>query len=250
MAARCCTRQRARVRVAVVAETLAFAARASQRANLPASTCAGHGELVEHLIQRGAAVNTSDDEARCACLSLAPPEARSPHARARSRLQGWTPLMSAASTGSMRVVNLLLGVGAEVNATNSGGRSAVFYAASKGHAPVLQLLLDAGADVSVRDSVGATPLHRAAGAGKDAAIRQLLAAGASLEAVDAQGATPVLVAALAGQEQACIALAAAGANLGARDREGNTLSSLVPRLGSVMANAAAGMDVGGVALGE
>jgi ankyrin repeat protein len=161
-------------------------------------------------------------------------------------LQGWTPLMSAASTGNVRVVNLLLGVGADVNTANSGGRSAVFYAASKGHAPVLQLLLDAGADVSVRDSVGATPLHRAAGAGKDAAIRQLLGAGASLEAVDAQGATPVLVAALAGQEQACIALAAAGANLGARDREGNTLSSLVPRLGSVMAAAAAGMDVGEV----
>jgi hypothetical protein len=78
MAARCCTRQRARVRFAVVTETLALrhvhlAASRQTRANLPASACAGHGELVEHLIQRGAAVNTSDDEARCACLSLAPP---------------------------------------------------------------------------------------------------------------------------------------------------------------------------------
>jgi ankyrin repeat protein len=221
------------------------------------SAHAGHGEVVEHLIQRGAdaVVNSADDEARIALPQRRTQRARGTRngalglrsaaltQRTLTRLaasQGWTPLMSAASTGSARVVNLLLGVGAEADAANSGGRTALYYAVSKGHTAIAALLLDAGARVNRRDCVGASPLHRAAAAGQQAAVRALLAAGAAIDAADAQGATPVLVAAQAGQESVCVTLAAAGADLSARDREGNTLASLVPRLTSVLTAAAAG----------
>lgn len=42
--------------------------------------------------------------------------------------QGWTPLQSAVSCGHEEVVALLLRLGADVGAANSGGRTALHYA--------------------------------------------------------------------------------------------------------------------------
>lgn len=45
-------------------------------------------------------------------------------------LQGWSPLHSAASAGHEGIVDLLVANGANVNATNSGGRTPLHYAVS------------------------------------------------------------------------------------------------------------------------
>lgn len=42
--------------------------------------------------------------------------------------QGWTPLMSAVSAGRGEAVNVLLQDGADVNAKNSSGQTALHYA--------------------------------------------------------------------------------------------------------------------------
>eukprot|EP00955_Chlamydomonas_euryale_P110589 366009-Chlamydomonas_euryale.AAC.7 len=60
-------------------------------------------------------------------------------------LQGWTPLMSAISAGREAIAEYLLGLGADVSASNSGGQTALHYAASKGHIACLRLLVRAGA---------------------------------------------------------------------------------------------------------
>ena len=48
----------------------------------------------------------------------------------------WTPMMIAASAGHIQIVNLLIGCGAQVNAVNCNGQSALHYAASRGRLEV------------------------------------------------------------------------------------------------------------------
>lgn len=57
---------------------------------------------------------------------------------------GWTPLMSAASSGKDEIVQQLISSGAHVNAANDMKRSALHFAASKGHVRIVQMLLEAG----------------------------------------------------------------------------------------------------------
>jgi ankyrin repeat protein len=64
---------------------------------------------------------------------------------------GTTPLMHAAEAGSENLARLLLERGADKDAVNQDGLSALTLAATGGHAGVLQILLDAGARVDMTD---------------------------------------------------------------------------------------------------
>jgi ankyrin repeat protein len=59
------------------------------------------------------------------------------------------------------VVQALLDKGAEVNAKDKGGDTALMEAAFKGHLPVLQALLDKGAEVNAKTKGGVTALDLA-----------------------------------------------------------------------------------------
>ena len=84
---------------------------------------------------------------------------------------GTTPLMAAVGVemfnpgedthddaDAMETAKLLLDLGAEVNAGNSYGESAVLGATARGPILLVQLLLDNGADLNVEDLFGWTPL--------------------------------------------------------------------------------------------
>lgn len=85
---------------------------------------------------------------------------------------GFTPLMSAAFSGNVQAVKLLLGKGANVNAVSGDGSfqkvkagtialgnwTPLLAAASFGSPEMIALLLDAGADVNAKDVRGMTPL--------------------------------------------------------------------------------------------
>lgn len=151
-----------------------------------------------------------------------------------------TPLMMAASKGSLSIVEKLLSKGAEVNAKTEDGTTALIFAASGGHLAVVQKLLTAGADIHARNTeqgaLGASLLqgHRevaeflrsagaqlnlseAAACGLTDEVRALLAAGASPD----EGAA-IAHAARSENLEIIILLVEAGANINAQDSDGNT----------------------------
>lgn len=88
---------------------------------------------------------------------------------------GYTALHYAARSGHRQICEMLLDHGANVNAmTRSGGATPLHRAAYQGHVQVTQLFVQRGADVTLRDSDGMTALHKAAERSKVAICRLLV----------------------------------------------------------------------------
>ena len=96
--------------------------------------------------------------------------------------EGETALMTAARTGMVEAVELLLARGAHVDAAESWrGQTALMWAAAEGNAEVVAVLLAHGADVGAASRNGFTPLLFAAREGRIEVAELLLDAGASLD---------------------------------------------------------------------
>ncbi len=128
----------------------------------------------------------------------------------------------AAQVGDVDAVWERLGAGADPNAVNAEGMTALHIAAWWQQTEAVRALLAAGADVHVRDPRGRTPLHYAALGGEKHTLALLLAAGADVNLADAQGETPLHLAARRFKRQAVTALLAAGADVAARNGRGQT----------------------------
>lgn len=109
-----------------------------------------------------------------------------------------TELMTAAYAGDLEKVQQLLAAGAEVNATDETGWTALMkacYNSEKKHgfADVVQALIDAGADVEAPIGYGVRPLMLAAGYGETAVVDALLKAGADVLAKNEGGFTALMM---------------------------------------------------------
>src|SRR5215813_11949955 len=116
---------------------------------------------------------------------------------------GDTPLHLAAAALRPLAVAALIEAGADPNAENRRGATALHYAcdarpkAGKTWDPskqrsVIQLLLDAGSDIEHKDQAGAAPLHRAVRARSPEAVRCLLERGARVNATHGRQRTTAL----------------------------------------------------------
>lgn len=104
--------------------------------------------------------------------------------------RGNTPLMYASAFGNAEMMDVILRAGADVNARNDFGASALLWAASD--LLKVRLLLAAGADVNVRSNAGRTPLMAAAYAdGSLKIVKLLVAKGARIDVKEADE-TPLL----------------------------------------------------------
>ena len=130
-----------------------------------------------------------------------------------------TPVADAARDGNRALVRAALGKGADVNAAQGDGMTALHWAAINGDAELTQILVRAGASVNATTRIaGATPMLLAAENGHGAIVRALLNAGADAKTADLSGTTALMLAAAAGDADAIRALLQHGAQLEARDR--------------------------------
>lgn len=129
-----------------------------------------------------------------------------------------SPVADAAERGDLAEVRSLLRGGADVNAAQTDGMTALHWTAVSGHAEMARTLLYAGATVRATTRLGGyTPLHLAARSGSAEIAGILLDAGADPKAYTATGVTPLHFAADADAPAVVEALVARGADVDARD---------------------------------
>jgi ankyrin repeat protein len=143
----------------------------------------------------------------------------------------------------------LLARGADVDAAEGDGMTALHWAAERGHVAVADVLLSAAAAVEAKTRIGSyTPLHVASRRGHGDVVRRLLEAGADPDAVTTNsGVTPLhLAAAASGGTDAVVALLTHGADANAREASaGQTplmFAAGAGRAGAVRALLQAGAD--------
>lgn len=134
-------------------------------------------------------------------------------------------LLHLAAQGGLdaQVLKLLLSKGLKVTDTDHAGRMPMHFAALKS----IPVLVAAGAEIDAPDSMGMSALHQAAKEGRNEVVTELLRNSASVFAKDKKGRTPLHYAAISQRSDAVIeTLLAAGAPVSARDDEGLTPKEL------------------------
>jgi ankyrin repeat protein len=130
---------------------------------------------------------------------------------------GATPLIHAATYADANLMGLLLDRGADANAANDDGATALHRSA--GDVEKVRLLVKAGAKVNAATALGRTPLLIAASyAGNVDTVKLLLAHGAKIDDKDSFQETCLTSAAKRGDAKLVKVLAAAGADLMAGSR--------------------------------
>ena len=164
----------------------------------------GHLDIVQRLLAEGAdinvntkgmsALNISIKEKHEAIATFLINQGADYHIKAE---EGTTPLMGAASMGSLSLVRLLLSKGVDVDARDDYG-TALIYALNHylelENLEVIEALLAAGANPNLGDYSGETVLHTAVCQGSLNAIAALLAAGVDIEQRDRKGRTALSLA--------------------------------------------------------
>jgi ankyrin repeat protein len=132
-----------------------------------------------------------------------------------------SPVADAAMRDDIERVRTLLRSGADANAPQGDGMTALHWAAENGNAAMADVLLRAGAKVGAVTRIGNyTPLHVAAKAGSAEVAKLLLVAGSDANAITTNsGATPLHFAAASGSVETVTALMDHGAKLNPRESE-------------------------------
>jgi ankyrin repeat protein len=118
--------------------------------------------------------------------------------------EGNTALHLASALGNLEIAEILIGGGADLNATNHYGATPLITAAAHKQRELVLRLVRAGARFDVRTAYGVTPLHMAAGWGSSGnpELLLMLESGAPAGMTNATGVTPLHTAARNNQTDA------------------------------------------------
>jgi ankyrin repeat protein len=143
-------------------------------------------------------------------------------ASACSRGQADTSLAHAAERQDRAKVADLLEQGADVNARQADGMTALHWAAYHEDVSLTKQLLKAGAHAQTPNRYGVTPLSVACTNGNSEIVAMLLDAGADASSTLRGGETALMTAARTGKPEPVKALLAHGAQVNAKDQKGQT----------------------------
>jgi uncharacterized protein len=130
-----------------------------------------------------------------------------------------SPVADAAERGDIEMVRSLLKTGADVNAAQGDGMTALHWAALRDNADMAAMLVYAGANLEATTRLGGnTPLHLASRQGNTVTIEALLEAGSDVHAFTSTGVHALHLAAAAGDQHAVAALLFHGAAVDGLDR--------------------------------
>jgi ankyrin repeat protein len=253
-----------------------LAARTDARGRTPLHVAAAHGhlEVCAALADAGAEVNVADEDGETPLHSAI---RRNRLAVARFLLErgadtegrnvrGRTPLLLVArETGNIEMARLLVGAGADVNATSrynetpldlaawrgfrglanlfldEGARvpsagtwaaqSLVMLSAEKGLERLFVLLADSGIDLTMRNDNDGSLLHSASQGGSAVIVARLLGLGFDVNERDRYGRTPLLYAAELGREDVAQTLLERGADIDARSLAGESAYNTAEAVG-------------------
>jgi uncharacterized protein len=143
---------------------------------------------------------------------------------------GRQPLHYAAEHGLLELIQVLVERGADINALDVDGLTALHLATWKGHQDVVEKLvsLDAAMELHIRkyddynDRTGGTPLHLATMAGHIGIMEVLIDNGANLESMNAWRRKPLHLATKSQELAAIKFLVSKGANIEAQRDGGET----------------------------
>ncbi|MBI2187188.1 MAG: ankyrin repeat domain-containing protein [Acidobacteria bacterium] len=127
-------------------------------------------------------------------------------------------LIDAAKNADPAAVRALLKQGANVNAAEADGTTALHWASYRDDLELADVLIRAGAKVNAANDLGVTALWTACENGSAAMTQELLQAGADAHATLMSGETLLMTAARSGNAEIVQLLASKGANVNAKER--------------------------------
>ncbi len=126
-------------------------------------------------------------------------------------------LVYAAENGDVRKIGELLSKGADINARNSDGQTALIMAMLENHSDVVNFLISKDVDVNTKNGEGKTPLMVASSKGYTEIAKILIAKGAYINAKDSNGETALTMACISDKNVEIVkALIAAKADVNIR----------------------------------
>jgi ankyrin repeat protein len=125
--------------------------------------------------------------------------------------EGVPVLHLASRSNNPKVVRLLLEAGAQIDALDPNGSSALCQCAELGHWGAANVLVEEGADAYLADAMGRNPLHHAAINGAQFMAAPLIRAGSEIDLRDRSGVSPIVYSAQRGHARMFRALLRMGA---------------------------------------
>jgi pectate lyase len=184
-----------------------FISKGIDESSIHMAACAGDLPRVKEFIEKGTAVDANDEA-------------------------GWTALVWAVSAGQTEVAEFLIKNNADVNIRYDRQRQSLLHLAARSDAVrLVELLITKGADVNAKDQLEATPLFVAASAGHLQVVDLLISKGADVNATNRMRQTPLHWACLRGNKELAELLIAKGADANAKDGRGQTPLDIAQRRG-------------------
>lgn len=144
-----------------------------------------------------------------------------------------TPLFEAIKQNDVEIIDLLLAGGADIEHKNREGRTALMVSAfDKSRIDAMKKILSFGANVNATDNLGKTALMHAINNNNGAMMDILLKCGAEINTQDVLGNTPLMICAKRGNREGTRVLVAMGADVFSQNKNGQTAYDIARACGN------------------